>query len=51
MWFWWLQGSTMGFMLFHLQHYAHVPDIYYDIPRNQHERDFASLIGDFLTPL
>lgn len=52
MWLWWLQGSTMGFLLFHLQHYAHVPNIYYDIPRNQHERDLASLIGDFPdTPL
>ncbi len=36
----------MGFMLFHLQHYAHVPDLYYNIPKSQHDRDLASLLGE-----
>ncbi len=36
----------MGFMLFHLQHFAHVPDLYFDIPKDQHDRDLASLMGE-----
>ena len=44
-WVCWLQGSTIGFMLFHLQYTANVPDMYFDIPRSQHDKDLAALMG------
>ena len=42
----WLQGSIFGFILFHWQHYANVPNMYFGIPKDEHERDLASLMGD-----
>jgi hypothetical protein len=30
---------------FHWQHYANVPNMYFGIPKDEHERDLASLMG------
>ncbi|KAK9916615.1 hypothetical protein WJX75_004908 [Coccomyxa subellipsoidea] len=38
-------GSIFGFILFHWQHYANVPNMYFGIPKDEHERDLASLMG------
>ena len=37
-------------MLFHLQHAAHVPNLYFYIPRDQHDRDLAGLMGKQFSP-
>ncbi len=39
------QATTVGIILFHLQHAAHIPNLYFDIPRDQHDRDLAGLLG------
>ncbi|EIE23878.1 hypothetical protein COCSUDRAFT_47044 [Coccomyxa subellipsoidea C-169] len=40
-----LQATTVGIILFHLQHAAHIPNLYFDIPRDEHDRDLAGLMG------